>query len=160
MDWQLTCRVCLESGDMVSLFDWDENNEQLSDKYTYCCGVEVKMFACYSKWLRWPPRNFLTKCCYCLVFYDSSCWRWHPRNYFKKLCATKLKCCVFCFKVAKNDSLPTLICLNCVDRLTFSYQFKQQCLASNDTLKECLEEFMQTSAAVAGNTSKKGKGML
>lgn len=41
MDWQLTCRVCLESGDMVSLFDWDENNEQLGDKYTYCCGVEV-----------------------------------------------------------------------------------------------------------------------
>lgn len=41
MDWQLTCRVCLETGDMVSLFDWDENNEQLGDKYTYCCGVEV-----------------------------------------------------------------------------------------------------------------------
>lgn len=42
MDWQLTCRVCLETGDMVSLFDWDENNEQLGDKYTYCCGVEVR----------------------------------------------------------------------------------------------------------------------
>lgn len=41
MDWQLTCRVCLETGDMVSLFDWDENNEQLADKYAYCCGVEV-----------------------------------------------------------------------------------------------------------------------
>ncbi|XP_059048455.1 GDNF-inducible zinc finger protein 1-like isoform X2 [Achroia grisella] len=97
MDWQLTCRVCLETGDMVSLFDWDENNEQLGDKYTYCCGIEVK----------------------------------------------------------KNDSLPTLICLNCVDRLTFAYQFKQQCLASNDTLKECLEEFVKSSEAVsAANTSK------
>ncbi|XP_026754276.2 zinc finger protein 391-like isoform X1 [Galleria mellonella] len=97
MDWQLTCRVCLETGDMVSLFDWDENNEQLGDKYTYCCGIEVK----------------------------------------------------------KNDSLPTLICLNCVDRLTYAYQFKQQCLSSNDTLKECLEEFVKSSEAVsAANTSK------
>ncbi|XP_061723190.1 zinc finger and BTB domain-containing protein 17-like isoform X1 [Cydia pomonella] len=97
MDWQLTCRVCLETGDMVSLFDWDENNEQLGDKYTYCCGVEV----------------------------------------------------------TKNDSLPTLICLNCVDRLTFAFQFKQQCLSSNDTLKECLEEFMRSSAAVTASSSKK-----
>ncbi|XP_073963232.1 uncharacterized protein isoform X2 [Choristoneura fumiferana] len=96
MDWQLTCRVCLESGDMVSLFDWDENNEQLGDKYTYCCGVEV----------------------------------------------------------SKNDSLPTLICLNCVDRLTFAFQFKQQCLTSNDTLKECLEEFTRSSAAVTASSSK------
>ncbi|CAG9118858.1 unnamed protein product [Plutella xylostella] len=96
MDWQLTCRVCLETGDMVSLFDWDENNEQLADKYTYCCGVEV----------------------------------------------------------SKTESLPTLICLNCVDRLTFSYQFKQQCLSSNETLKECLDEFTRTSAAVSeGNKS-------
>ncbi|XP_048001557.1 GDNF-inducible zinc finger protein 1-like isoform X2 [Leguminivora glycinivorella] len=95
MDWQLTCRVCLETGDMVSLFDWDENNEQLGDKYTYCCGVEV----------------------------------------------------------TKNDSLPTLICLNCVDRLTFAFQFKQQCLSSNDTLKECLEEFMRSSAAVTASSS-------
>ncbi|KAI8423059.1 hypothetical protein MSG28_014145 [Choristoneura fumiferana] len=98
MDWQLTCRVCLESGDMVSLFDWDENNEQLGDKYTYCCGVEV----------------------------------------------------------SKNDSLPTLICLNCVDRLTFAFQFKQQCLTSNDTLKECLEEFTRSSAAVTASSSKNG----
>ncbi|KAJ8709758.1 hypothetical protein PYW08_009762 [Mythimna loreyi] len=97
MDWQLTCRVCLDTGDMVSLFDWDENNEQLGDKYTYCCGVEV----------------------------------------------------------SKNDSLPTLICLNCVDRLTYAYQFKQQCITSNDTLKECLEEFKKSSEAVAaGSTSK------
>ncbi|KAJ0170768.1 hypothetical protein K1T71_013540 [Dendrolimus kikuchii] len=96
MDWQLTCRVCLETGDMVSLFDWDESNEQLGDKYTYCCGVEV----------------------------------------------------------TKNDALPTLICLNCVDRLTFAYQFKQQCLSSNETLKECLEEFKKTSAAVTSNSSK------
>ncbi|KAM3959851.1 uncharacterized protein ACR2FA_006135 [Aphomia sociella] len=97
MDWQLTCRVCLETGDMVSLFDWDENNEQLGDKYTYCCGIEV----------------------------------------------------------SKNDSLPTLICLNCVDRLTFAYQFKQQCISSNDTLKECLEEFIKSSEAVSSaNTSK------
>ncbi|KAF9795916.1 hypothetical protein SFRURICE_008556 [Spodoptera frugiperda] len=98
MDWQLTCRVCLESGDMVSLFDWDENNEQLGDKYTYCCGVEV----------------------------------------------------------SKNDSLPTLICLHCVDRLTFAYQFKQQCLSSNDTLKECLEEFKKSSQAVSGAATSKG----
>lgn len=42
MDWQLTCRVCLGTGDMVSLFDWDENNEQLSDKFTFCCGIEVR----------------------------------------------------------------------------------------------------------------------
>ncbi|XP_022827364.1 zinc finger protein 2-like isoform X4 [Spodoptera litura] len=98
MDWQLTCRVCLESGDMVSLFDWDENNEQLGDKYTYCCGVEV----------------------------------------------------------SKNDSLPTLICLHCVDRLTFAYQFKQQCLSSNDTLKECLEEFKKSSQVVSGAASSKG----
>ncbi|CAH0697079.1 unnamed protein product [Spodoptera exigua] len=98
MDWQLTCRVCLESGDMVSLFDWDENNEQLGDKYTYCCGIEV----------------------------------------------------------SKNDSLPTLICLHCVDRLTFAYQFKQQCLSSNDTLKECLEEFKKSSEAVSGAASSKG----
>ncbi|CAG9794738.1 unnamed protein product [Diatraea saccharalis] len=98
MDWQLTCRVCLETGDMVSLFDWDENNEQLSDKYTYCCGIEI----------------------------------------------------------TKNDSLPTLICLSCVDRLTYAYQFKQQCLTSNDTLKECLEEFIKSTAAVSSNpnTSK------
>ncbi|XP_049880671.1 zinc finger and SCAN domain-containing protein 21-like isoform X1 [Pectinophora gossypiella] len=98
MDWQLTCRVCLETGDMVSLFDWDENNEQLGDKYTYCCGVEV----------------------------------------------------------SKNDSLPTLICLNCVDRLTFAYQFKQQCLSSNETLKECLEEFERSANAIsaAPTTSK------
>lgn len=95
MDWQLTCRVCLESGDMVSLFDWDENNEQLGDKYAYCCGVEV----------------------------------------------------------TKNDALPTLICLNCVDKLTLAYQFKQQCLASNETLKECLDEFKKTSAAVLASTS-------
>ncbi|XP_041985303.1 zinc finger protein 19-like isoform X2 [Aricia agestis] len=88
MDWQLTCRVCLETGDMVSLFDWDENNEQLGDKYAYCCGVEV----------------------------------------------------------TKNDSLPTLICLNCVDRLTYACQFKQQCLSSIDTLKECLDEFIKSSA--------------
>uniref|UniRef100_A0A2A4JFI7 Protein krueppel n=1 Tax=Heliothis virescens TaxID=7102 RepID=A0A2A4JFI7_HELVI len=80
---------------MVSLFDWDENNEQLGDKYTFCCGVEV----------------------------------------------------------TKNDSLPTLICLNCVDRLTYAYQFKQQCLTSNDTLKECLEEFKKTSEAVSGGSS-------
>lgn len=53
MDWQLTCRVCLETGDMVSLFDWDENNDQLSDKYTVCCGVEV--WKHLTKWLRWPP---------------------------------------------------------------------------------------------------------
>ncbi|CAH2096906.1 unnamed protein product [Euphydryas editha] len=98
MDWQLTCRVCLETGDMVSLFDWDENNEQLGDKYTYCCGVEV----------------------------------------------------------TKNDSLPTLICLNCVDRLTFACQFKQQCLSSNETLKECLDEFLKTSAAVSANKSDEG----
>ncbi|KAJ2941506.1 hypothetical protein O0L34_g14552 [Tuta absoluta] len=95
MDWQLTCRVCLETGDMVSLFDWDENNEQLGDKYTYCCGIEV----------------------------------------------------------SKNDSLPTLICLNCVDRLTFSYQFKQQCLSSNETLKECLEEFEKSSQQVSTSAS-------
>nr|XP_049705219.1 zinc finger and SCAN domain-containing protein 31 isoform X2 [Helicoverpa armigera] len=95
MDWQLTCRVCLETGDMVSLFDWDENNEQLGDKYTFCCGVEVN----------------------------------------------------------KNDSLPTLICLNCVDRLTYAYQFKQQCITSNDTLKECLEEFKKSSEAVSGGSS-------
>ncbi|CAH4035271.1 unnamed protein product [Pieris brassicae] len=88
MDWQLTCRVCLETGDMVSLFDWDENNDQLSDKYTACCGVEV----------------------------------------------------------TKNDSLPTLICLNCVDRLTYAYEFKKQCLSSNETLKECLDEFLKTSS--------------
>ncbi|XP_039760551.1 zinc finger and BTB domain-containing protein 24-like isoform X3 [Pararge aegeria] len=93
MDWQLTCRVCLETGDMVSLFDWDENNEQLGDKYTYCCGVEV----------------------------------------------------------SKNDSLPTLICLNCVDRLTYACQFRKQCLSSNETLKECLEEFWNTSQAVSVN---------
>ncbi|XP_026729194.1 zinc finger protein 79-like isoform X1 [Trichoplusia ni] len=100
MDWQLTCRVCLETGDMVSLFDWDENNEQLGDKYTYCCGVEV----------------------------------------------------------SKNDSLPTLICLNCVDKLTYAYLFKQQCLTSNDTLKECLEEFKKSSETVsAGHSSKVGK---
>ncbi|XP_026498741.1 zinc finger and SCAN domain-containing protein 2-like isoform X1 [Vanessa tameamea] len=98
MDWQLTCRVCLETGDMVSLFDWDENNEQLGDKYSYCCGVEV----------------------------------------------------------TKNDSLPTLICLNCVDRLTFACQFKQQCLSSNETLKECLDEFLKTSAAVSANKSEEG----
>ncbi|XP_013165327.1 PREDICTED: zinc finger protein 394-like [Papilio xuthus] len=91
MDWQLTCRVCLETGDMVSLFDWDENNEQLADKYLYCCGIEV----------------------------------------------------------TKKDILPTLICLNCVDRLTFAYQFKQQCIASTDTLKECLEEFMKSQAEVS-----------
>ncbi|XP_004933058.2 zinc finger protein 391 isoform X1 [Bombyx mori] len=97
MDWQLTCRVCLETGDMVSIFDWDENNEQLSDKYTFCCGVEV----------------------------------------------------------SKNDTLPTLICLNCVDRLTFAYQFKQQCLSSNDTLKECLEEFKQSSAAASATKASK-----
>ncbi|XP_052745115.1 zinc finger and SCAN domain-containing protein 2-like isoform X2 [Bicyclus anynana] len=96
MDWQLTCRVCLETGDMVSLFDWDENNEQLGDKYTYCCGVEV----------------------------------------------------------SKNDSLPTLICLNCVDRLTYACQFKKQCLSSNDTLKECLEEFWSTSQAVSGTKTE------
>ncbi|XP_038219493.1 GDNF-inducible zinc finger protein 1-like isoform X2 [Zerene cesonia] len=95
MDWQLTCRVCLETGDMVSLFDWDENNDQLSDKYTYCCGVEV----------------------------------------------------------TKNDSLPTLICLNCVDRLTFAYQFKQQCLSSNSTLKECLDEFLKTSSLTGTSTN-------
>ncbi|CAH0721211.1 unnamed protein product, partial [Brenthis ino] len=98
MDWQLTCRVCLETGDMVSLFDWDENNEQLGDKYTYCCGVEV----------------------------------------------------------TKNDSLPTLICLNCVDRLTYACQFKQQCLSSNETLRECLDEFLKTSAAVSANKSDEG----
>ncbi|OWR46572.1 hypothetical protein KGM_210028 [Danaus plexippus plexippus] len=98
MDWQLTCRVCLETGDMVSLFDWDENNEQLGDKYTYCCGVEV----------------------------------------------------------TKNDTLPTLICLNCVDRLTYACQFKQQCLSSNETLKECLEEFLKTSAAVSANKPDEG----
>ncbi|CAB3227719.1 unnamed protein product [Arctia plantaginis] len=98
MDWQLTCRVCLETGDMVSLFDWDENNEQLGDKYTYCCGVEV----------------------------------------------------------SKNDNLPTLICLNCVDRLTYAYQFKQQCLTSNDTLRECLEEFKKSSEIVSAGNSSKG----
>ncbi|KAL0811444.1 hypothetical protein ABMA28_009845 [Loxostege sticticalis] len=97
MDWQLTCRVCLETGDMVSLFDWDENNQQLGDKYTYCCGI----------------------------------------------------------KVSKNDSLPTLICLNCVDRLTFAYQFKQQCLTSNNTLEECLGEFMKSSAAVTSTAPSK-----
>ncbi|RVE44067.1 hypothetical protein evm_011304 [Chilo suppressalis] len=97
MDWQLTCRVCLETGDMVSLFDWDENNEQLGDKYTFCCGVEI----------------------------------------------------------SKNDSLPTLICLSCVDRLTYAYKFKQQCLTSNETLKECLEEFVKTSAAVSTPNASK-----
>ncbi|XP_068625467.1 uncharacterized protein [Battus philenor] len=90
MDWQLTCRVCLETGDMVSLFDWDENNEQLADKYFFCCGTEV----------------------------------------------------------TKNDALPTLICLSCVDRLTFAYQFKQQCISSTETLKECLEEFMKSQSEV------------
>ncbi|XP_072934370.1 uncharacterized protein [Epargyreus clarus] len=100
MDWQLTCRVCLETGDMVSLFDWDENNEQLGDKYTYCCGVEV----------------------------------------------------------TKNDSLPTLICLNCVDRLTYAYQFKQQCISSNDTLKECLQEFLKTSASVSAGRPEAASG--
>ncbi|XP_050685181.1 zinc finger and BTB domain-containing protein 17-like isoform X2 [Leptidea sinapis] len=88
MDWQLTCRACLETGDMVSLFDWDENNDQLCDKYSYLCGIEV----------------------------------------------------------SKDDSLPTLICLNCVDRLTYAHQFKQQCLSSNETLKECLDEFLKTSS--------------
>ncbi|XP_013185162.2 zinc finger and BTB domain-containing protein 24 isoform X2 [Amyelois transitella] len=97
MDWQLTCRVCLETGDMVSLFDWDENNEQLSDKYTYCCGVEVY----------------------------------------------------------KDDTLPKLICLNCVDRLTYAYKFKQQCLSSNETLKQCLEEFLKSSEAVTTSNSSK-----
>lgn len=82
---------------MVSLYDWDENNEQLGDKYTYCSGIEI----------------------------------------------------------SKNDSLPTLICLNCVDRLTFAYQFKQQCLTSNDTLKECLEEFLKSSASVSNPNSSK-----
>ncbi|XP_045780778.1 zinc finger and BTB domain-containing protein 14-like isoform X1 [Maniola jurtina] len=96
MDWQLTCRVCLETGDMVSLFDWDENNEQLGDKYTYCCGVEV----------------------------------------------------------SKDDSLPTLICLNCVDRLTYACQFKKQCLSSNETLKECLDEFLKTSQAVSASKNE------
>ncbi|XP_053619656.1 zinc finger protein 260-like isoform X2 [Plodia interpunctella] len=97
MDWQLTCRVCLETGDMVSLFDWDENNEQLSDKYSYCCGVEVY----------------------------------------------------------KDDTLPKLICLNCVDRLTYAYKFKQQCLSSNETLKQCLEEFLKSSEAVTTTNSSK-----
>ncbi|XP_069363052.1 uncharacterized protein [Maniola hyperantus] len=96
MDWQLTCRVCLETGDMVSLFDWDENNEQLGDKYAYCCGVEV----------------------------------------------------------SKDDSLPTLICLNCVDRLTYACQFKKQCLSSNETLKECLDEFFKTSQAVSASKNE------
>ncbi|GBP27702.1 Myoneurin [Eumeta japonica] len=82
---------------MVSLFDWDENNEMLGEKYSYCCGVEV----------------------------------------------------------TKKDSLPTLICLSCVDRLTFAYQFKQQCISSNETLKECLEEFQRTTEAV--NVSKDAK---
>ncbi|XP_013142098.1 PREDICTED: myoneurin-like [Papilio polytes] len=91
MDWQLTCRVCLETGDMVSLFDWDENNEQLAEKYFYCSGI----------------------------------------------------------KVTKRDILPTLICLNCVDRLTLAYQFKQQCISSTDTLKECLEEFLKSQAEVS-----------
>ncbi|CAH2059274.1 unnamed protein product, partial [Iphiclides podalirius] len=75
---------------MVSLFDWDENNKQLGDKYSFCCGIEV----------------------------------------------------------TKNDALPTLICLNCVDRLTFAYQFKLQCISSTETLKECLEEFTKSQAAV------------
>lgn len=83
---------------MVSLFDWDENNEQLGDKYTYCCGVEV----------------------------------------------------------SKNDNFPTLICLNCVDRLTYAYQFKQQCLTSNETLKECLEEFKISTEIVSASNSSKG----
>ncbi|XP_075986481.1 uncharacterized protein LOC142983467 isoform X1 [Anticarsia gemmatalis] len=99
MDWQLTCRVCLESGDMVSLFDWDENNEQLGDKYTFCCGVEV----------------------------------------------------------TKNDNLPTLICLHCVDRLTFAYEFKQQCVTSNETLKECLDEFKKSNEIVSGGNSSKAE---
>ncbi|KAJ2941505.1 hypothetical protein O0L34_g14551 [Tuta absoluta] len=95
MDWRLMCRVCLETGDMISLFDWDENNEQLGNKYSYCCGIEV----------------------------------------------------------SKNDSLPTHICLNCVDRLTFSYQFKQQCLSSNEKLMEYLEEFEKTSQQVSTSAS-------
>lgn len=101
MDWQLTCRICLESGDMVSLFDWDENNEMLGDKYKYCCGVEIK----------------------------------------------------------KSDTLPTLICLNCVDRLTEAYKFKQQCLSSNETLKECLDEFLKSAATAAENSNKPTKGV-
>lgn len=60
MDWQLTCRVCLETGDMVSLFDWDENNEQLAEKYFYCSGIKVWK-NCHTKWLRWPPCNFFVQ---------------------------------------------------------------------------------------------------
>lgn len=61
--------------------------------------------------------------------------------------------------MSKNDSLPTLICLNCVDKLTYAYLFKQQCLTSNDTLKECLEEFKKSSETVSAGHSSKGKNI-
>lgn len=75
---------------MVSLFDCDENNELLCDKYTYCSSIEV----------------------------------------------------------SESESLPSLICLSCVDRLMFAYQFKQQCISSNETLKECLLEFKNVAATL------------
>lgn len=32
---------------MVSLFDWDENNEMLGNKYEYCCGIKVSKILPY-----------------------------------------------------------------------------------------------------------------
>ncbi|XP_030025859.1 zinc finger protein 391 isoform X2 [Manduca sexta] len=52
-------------------------------------------------------------------------------------------------QVPRTDNLPTLICLPCVDKLSVAHQFKQQCLIANDTLKDCLEEFLKTTASTS-----------
>ncbi|XP_077289315.1 uncharacterized protein LOC143913422 [Arctopsyche grandis] len=89
MEWELLCRVCLQSGQdnqLVSLFDTDENNEPLKDKYLFCSDIIVN----------------------------------------------------------DTEPLPSNICLTCVDRLLSAYQFKRQCVSSNQTLKECLLEFKKS----------------
>lgn len=100
MDWQLTCRVCLENGDMVSLFDWDENNEQLSDKYSFCCGIQVSkryhtMLVAMATLIIFTCNNVATYIC----FHDFIVTSQNIVDKNKKL---QLKKCQNCFRLKKT----------------------------------------------------------
>lgn len=42
MDWNVICRICLQDGDMVSLFSRDSaSNLMLSEKVVQCTNIDV-----------------------------------------------------------------------------------------------------------------------
>lgn len=42
MEWNIICRICLQEGDMHSIFDRDEDGLLIADKIMSCSNLEVR----------------------------------------------------------------------------------------------------------------------